>query len=1285
MWLKNQKGSTRYTAVDNPCFGENDLLALQKYTDEYMKKKGGLEIERADERLQALIDCSKYWIHAFLSCAHLLSREATRKYLVEILQYVKSNDQCRNYLSIVIYVSKLNPPAISREESDRAKAIFNLLDFQDGYETCLPYIKTILQQDVDETLFVDNEMKMQGLTANIWRSAISYLDGMKTNPKLWVQAISYTGWMSDLLKFTDKPIDLSLIDKSFPDWRAWALWSPNRPRLLWMAQLRDQHVEPLIDLLALEGPDFKLNKNPKLLYSAIKKGANTRIVNGAVKFDDGGFGKTPEDIIDTAFELYETSSALSEEAFKLFTSAILKGVHELENTLKVLDVAFANSSIGAERLLSLERVYAARNTDDRFMAIKDVLPVLEDTVMKDVKTEIVRYIGAVLNGKAFTLLDTIRNNFAQNKTLSTVEIVELDVFKSFVFKHSWLEEYIFGRRWQTIKFTPSTNMLHALFDVSKWISEGKGDKFFKSLLNRYYKNKLCGHGSLNQEHKTWIEEFLGFWMTQPTVGRRQLALRSADWKFLLITQKIDLLHSIDAMNDHDCETLLAVTARKTEMSIVNFARFIASGSQMKNTERLAWTEVLNDMICEHAQTIVSWTALHLSLSIWTRWLRDIRVIFGTDQSGRQPSILFSNDLHNWAKQLERISTSNLQKLNECLEVGPALSNILLCSQHRARVLSLLDHLAVYRRSEMKEFYTLTFTKIPLNHDTIPKLWNLVSRLYQASETEAALFQRFVYLSSNASSTALVGIVASYLTQYSFRIDDPGFNASDIALLRTLLPYFIKSDTDLSDSLSEATIYLDHEYNQILLHMARIHAIKIALKLHNTEKTSNLLYALGLEDDRSMLEIPDHLVDVVEQINYFEYEICFPLDHLKPLQKIALCVGDARNIVLRINLQHGIEKPLYCVHLDPDAKTSANIISSSEQEKNNDRDHVYWDQETFQDAPDHHHCYGQPNITASQVYRIVRRLMKNGLSSVEELYEAISADLKSLASSCYSCGAYHGVKRYRSVLCSASSCSSFQLDPTLQFANFNADVYDILLMGVQNAATLNRLEFLSGCPLKTQTQLSLAVSKLPNMNVIAKSHDKHKVISALGSDALELLSWLSRFPGFITEASGSLKIPSMPGVRQFVLASSSTEVEASRAVHYTPQAHTQVVFHGTSADRLFPILYEGLRIGSGTNLQRIGASLGNGVYCATEPSTALSYAYTSSAWGNSIYGGMRILLGCELVGHHSLASTGIYVIPDATVVSVRYIFLFPPSIQAPISRHIAPALQSAFSLLRSGLA
>src|ERR1700761_4269039 len=109
MWLKNQKGSTRYTAVDNPCFGENDLLALQKYTDEYMKKKGGLEIERVDERLQALIDCSKYWIHAFLSCAHLLSREATRKYLVEILQYVKSNDQCRNYLSIVIYVSKLNP------------------------------------------------------------------------------------------------------------------------------------------------------------------------------------------------------------------------------------------------------------------------------------------------------------------------------------------------------------------------------------------------------------------------------------------------------------------------------------------------------------------------------------------------------------------------------------------------------------------------------------------------------------------------------------------------------------------------------------------------------------------------------------------------------------------------------------------------------------------------------------------------------------------------------------------------------------------------------------------------------------------------------------------------------------------------------------------------------------------------------------------------------------------------------------------------------------------------
>lgn len=92
-----------------------------------------------------------------------------------------------------------------------------------------------------------------------------------------------------------------------------------------------------------------------------------------------------------------------------------------------------------------------------------------------------------------------------------------------------------------------------------------------------------------------------------------------------------------------------------------------------------------------------------------------------------------------------------------------------------------------------------------------------------------------------------------------------------------------------------------------------------------------------------------------------------------------------------------------------------------------------------------------------------------------------------------------------------------------------------------------------------------------------------------------------------------------------------------------------------------------------------------MYCSTEPSTALSYATAGSGWAHSAYGGMKVLLGCELAGTHKFASSNIYVLPDPTVITVRYVFLFPAGATAPIARHVAPAMQSAFSLIRSGLA
>src|SRR5436853_5323009 len=108
---------------------------------------------------------------------------------------------------------------------------------------------------------------------------------------------------------------------------------------------------------------------------------------------------------------------------------------------------------------------------------------------------------------------------------------------------------------------------------------------------------------------------------------------------------------------------------------------------------------------------------------------------------------------------------------------------------------------------------------------------------------------------------------------------------------------------------------------------------------------------------------------------------------------------------------------------------------------------------------------------------------------------------------------------------------------------------------------------------------------------------------------------------------------MPGVRQFVLINAAPEHEKEYSVHTEGQALCHVVFHGTSMDRLYAILREGLKVASGGPLQRHGAALGKGIYVSDEPNTALGFANmnvtgaTACGWPSSPLHNVRVFLGC----------------------------------------------------------
>jgi hypothetical protein len=1042
--------------------------------------------------------------------------------------------------------------------------------------------------------------------------------------------------------------------------------------------------QPLQSLFELLGPDLKCSKHQSLLdhlAETIPWDRPNTIKNGTVCLHDSSLKHTPQEMLDRALDLLETASAISLEAFQLFTSTLTKDYASSPISFSVIEAVFKAKDVKPDHIAAFTKFYSAFTVADKTNSALCLAPILDQPNMKEVQAEIVPHLGAIFRRRFEGFFIELGGAFENQLILPTVFIKELNNLRQEIEKYPWLEKFVKCSDWTLMKDFPAQERLEALFDINQWLAKKPKVESprLHEILQQYYNSKLLSKYVLITEELSYMDELIAFWIKQVTVSRRRLALRSAEWMCVNFSQRKILLQSIDVLGDDDCETLLTVTARRTGMSCVNFARFLASTTRNMADDALkVWREILYDQIFRQALTIVNWTASYLSIFQWVRWLKDIRINFG-EGSNKQPAAFFKDALYDWTKQLDDIPIIHLSRLNHILEPGPGLKKILLSTNQGEEIISLLHHLALCGNPELKGFYNVMFEVVPLTQKNIASLRLVIKVLSNVEESIISNVKRLAELHRASSPAAFAGIAASLLIskpEWSSKLD---ISAADLDMMRPLLDYFVTNNDRLSITLAQATDHLDKEYDDTIRQLARIQAMKTALTLHDAKKTEVLVQILKIEEDDSLLEIPEHIVDVVEQISHHEYEIWFPLDHLKPLQRVALNVGEANNIVVHLNLVHGLEHPFFCVHLDPTPPRSTGM---SYRMPEVDDTHTYWQNDI---VPDHHSCYGQYNLTTSHVFRILRRQLQKGFSSIEDLHTEVSTALKHIGKFCYACGSAFDANIYRSTLCSKSACQSFKIEHNLLISNFNPETYDLLLFGLTNCYIMNRLDLVPKRLYSTHTDLTAALANLPRLSHAKAYSSPQMFLKSLILKEKALLTCLSTLPSFIVPATGALKIPSMPNIKQFVVASSSPSIESARLAHFAIQPISQVVFHGTSADRLLPILQEGLKVCSGTSLQRTGASLGSGVYCSTEPSTALSYSTAGTGWPKSEYGGMRVLLGCELAGTHKIASTNIYVLSDPTVITVRYVFLFPAGAAAPVARHVAPAMQSAFSLIRSGLA
>jgi len=500
------------------------------------------------------------------------------------------------------------------------------------------------------------------------------------------------------------------------------------------------------------------------------------------------------------------------------------------------------------------------------------------------------------------------------------------------------------------------------------------------------------------------------------------------------------------------------------------------------------------------------------------------------------------------------------------------------------------------------------------------------------------------------------------------------------------------------NLDEAADYLDNEVAVLLAEAQRLENLRLSCRALDPDGVSRLLADLHIETpsalEDAIASLPAALVDVVEKVGEHEVELNLPLTHLTPVQRIALGVESSQSLLVRLILGDNGLPPGFCLHLDNETHESAESMPGTFPTARINVSHNHSPCIVFDgdSEPEWPFCHGRTNRMTYQLARILSRHLQNGLQPLEKIHDLLTRSLKQLAQGCMVCGTPMEARLARSTLCQFPACRTIlnRAHPDIHLADVRQDpsTVDLLLTALYAVAISGQSSklILPGCPANTTNEGLQLLDLLPPIGQLQNVQDLSSALKGKGGIASErLLAWVSSsYNGFLVSASPQLRVPSMPGVHQFVLINAAPAIETAFKARMGSQS-TRALFHGTSLDRLHAILGQGLQVLSGTGLQRHGASLGNGIYLAEEPATSWGYSTVSKSWRHSTLHNVRVVLGCEVVDPTPFLSRvpGTYLITDPTMVMVRYIFLVSATATAPLARHVTPAMQSTFASLRSG--
>ena len=1310
-WHKNISdtvGQRKPTDVDFP------WIALQNHTGYYLKKKVKPSADKIDEYLLALIKKHPSKEVAIAACAHELSVPTIQNLLRNDF---KADPDCaippQEYLQIIVAANHVNAGTVSDIEAHWARC---LLDYPAAgepsralaqwFSKLLPLLPAwptpnlLLQDDINR------------LASTVCMCVAKQLEDLRHNNQ-WSEAETSIGWLSTV-SITNDSSQNHLLDTCLPAWRAWAAWRPHIPRLrTWKIHALCSHSS-LGDLLALEGPDFVSMEGTE--QATLRDGLTAQSSSGSqsmlqwdrsqVKFgrnpfreleNSNGILKRLMSVID--FACTASSDYKSLLAYLCSDNVISnEGLQTLESVRTLANPAFT-------RIILQALTAPEQNLRQEIQGIRQLLPSFKDLRMFGLRNQMQLYV----TDRTTTYIRELQNTLIVQLDIGSPCLdtaMELLVFTLEIQEHKWLLLKLDRSIQQLIASGPSamktTRTLSAMRDFVKKVTTSTCTPLL-SQINSYYKIWFMPGFAIDPNVPKLIETLINLWQQHSNKHLRELAVLIADLPLTSYQFRCDCLRdmttfdsiwimsALEALNLHDGNADLGCFA---------LIKLLASESRRGILER--WRKVLSFAIEKQSEALLRHALTHRNTTTWLELLSNIRAVY--DESGmitqrRSPGLLCC-ELHIWSQQAAHY-LPEMTHLESVLKNKSARHLLLLGNSYSKNnhLLRVLGHV----KNDKSEFCGKLMDLIIelLSIANVEQVEDVLSIVSKASSDGAKACLRVLETMHHVSSGTAEVMLAT-----SLRAGDN--SVADRLALREVAGLFgitlDAEDYPSANGLRVAAEDLYKQYQNLMTEARRLENLRLSLQTVAPQRVSNLLVKLHIEApsaaDDALASLPPSLGSLIAKISKNELELQLPATKLTKLQRFAIGAGDTESFLVRLTLGHEGKPIKFCIHLSAESRheTDARAFKG--------KDHTSWEVFRGNRPPYEQYCHGRPNRGVYQLSRILWHHLRHNFVSLEQTYDYITSKLSKFGQGCMVCGRGQCQLR-RATICPSPSCRTTfsQAHIEIQLAELWQDpsVMDLLLSMIHATTLTSKPDLLTLCSASDASGILGMLNSLPTiatlaqdlkmtLNVYGNEHCLSQTLATYRPESSDyallgsLILWVcSSYHGFLISATGPQRIPSF-GNNQFLVANMAPDFELAFSHHMpTPKTPSNILFHGTSLDRLHAILYQGLRVQTGTTLQRHGAQYGPGIYMADEPSVAWGYATASAGgWKSSKLKNVKVLLGCELAGSKPKApSSGVYVITDPTRLAVRYIFLLQGTARMPAAKDVRLPMASVFQGLRNG--